>query len=106
MVVFKVGKCDVFVVIDVVVCGIDVDDVIYVINYMIFDEEKIYLYCVGCMGCVGKIGIVVMFVDWEDLYKWVLINCVLEFGQFELIEIYLLSLYLYEDFDIFQGMKG
>jgi len=31
--VFCNGKVDVFVVIDVVVCGIDVEGIIYVVNY-------------------------------------------------------------------------
>lgn len=51
--VFCIGGIDVLVVIDVVVCGIDIDDVIYVINYQCFEDEKMYVYCIGCIGCVG-----------------------------------------------------
>lgn len=62
---FCEGKICVLVVIDVVVCGIDVQDVLYVVNYQILKDYEMYIYCVGRIGCVGKNGKVFMFVDEE-----------------------------------------
>lgn len=49
------SKCVcVFIVIDVVVRGFDVDGIIYVFYFNIFDDWVFYIYCVGCIGWVGK----------------------------------------------------
>lgn len=61
--VFKSGKICLFVGMDVVVCGIDVDDVMYVFNYDLLNELEVYVYCIGCMGCGGCVGIVIVFCD-------------------------------------------
>lgn len=59
---FKKGKFCYLVVIDVVVRGIDIDNIIYVINYDFLLEKESYVYCIGRMGCVGKKGKVIIFV--------------------------------------------
>lgn len=71
------GLVDIFVVIDVVVWGFDVECIGLVINYdMLFDSE-VYVYCIGWMGWVGCIGEVVLFVIlWECCFicnfEWVM----------------------------------
>lgn len=51
---------------DVVVCGFDVDGVMYVFNYDIFEDVESYIYCIGWIGCVGGLGFVIMFVVVKD----------------------------------------
>lgn len=53
---FCVKKVDVFVVIDVVVCGIDIFLFDNVINYDFFVKGKLFVYRVGCVARVGRIG--------------------------------------------------
>jgi superfamily II DNA/RNA helicase len=106
MAAFKAGKKDVLVATDVAARGIDVDDVMHVINHTIPDEDKTYLHRAGRTGRAGKTGIAVTFVDWEDLHKWALINRALEFGQPEPVETYSSSPHLFEDLDIPAGTKG
>lgn len=58
------------VVIDVVVCGIDIDDVLYVVNFDLLNELESYVYWIGWMGRVGSEGVVVFFcivVEWSLL---------------------------------------
>lgn len=53
---------DILVVIDVVVCGLDVFCIIYVYNYDILFDVEFYIYCIGCIGCVGCKGKVILLV--------------------------------------------
>lgn len=64
-------------VIDIVVCGLDVDYLIYVINYDLFDSVDSYVYCIGCIGCVGWEGIVIFLINFVDKWKLWLIECYL-----------------------------
>lgn len=50
---FKLDVCNIFVVIFVVVRGLDVKDLRFVINYDTFNYLEDYVYRVGCIGCVG-----------------------------------------------------
>jgi len=50
------GKFDIFVVIDVVVCGFDVEWISYVVNYDILIDIEFYVHCIGCIGWVGRSG--------------------------------------------------
>lgn len=62
---------NILVVIDVVVCGIDILVFVNVINYDFFLQFKVFVYCVGCMVCVGQCGWVYVFV-WEfDLFYFI-----------------------------------
>lgn len=48
------------VVIDLVVCGIDIEGVLYVINVEVLYELDFFIYWVGCIGCNGLNGIVII----------------------------------------------
>lgn len=50
---FMFGKCFVFIVIDLVVWGLDILLLDNVINYSFFVKGKFFLYCVGCVVWVG-----------------------------------------------------
>lgn len=50
------------IVIDLVVRGFDVRDVIYVYNYDFLKNFEEYVYRVGRIGRVGKIGVFVIFM--------------------------------------------
>lgn len=63
---FCEGDVNILLVIDVVVCGIDVLDISYVINFDLLCSVDVYLYCIGCIGCVGKKGIVILLVEVYD----------------------------------------
>lgn len=49
--------------IDLVVCGIDIEGISYVINYELLLDLDFFVYCVGRIVCVGYFGIVVMIYD-------------------------------------------
>lgn len=57
---------NVLVVIDIVVCGIDVDELFYVVNFDLFNVLEIYVYCIGCIGWVDVSGVVFFFCDVEE----------------------------------------
>lgn len=86
------GCVCVCVVIDVVVCGLDVVCIIYVINYDVFYDIEVYIYWVGCIGCVGCIGKVILLVilcewSWLKILEWV-INLLMEvYELFLLVEL-------------------
>lgn len=69
--VFCEGDIKVLVVIDIVVCGIDISGFFYVINYDLFNVFEIYVYCIGCIGWVEVSGLVILFCDIEEcFYLW------------------------------------
>lgn len=55
---------------DVVVWGLDIDDVFMVFNYDIVCEIEVYVYCIGCIGWVGSIGLVCILFSEKEVY-WV-----------------------------------
>lgn len=67
---FCFGCFKVFIIINVLVCGIDVFSVFMVINYDILMkgfgvgvlDYEIYFYCIGCIGCFGCVGVFISFV--------------------------------------------
>lgn len=63
---FKGGGESIVVVIDVVACGFDVDGIIYVVNYDLFDDIELYVYRIGRIGRMGRKGEVWSFVISED----------------------------------------
>lgn len=58
-----------FLGIDLVVCGIDIDNLEYVINFDIVCDKEIYIYCFGWIGCMGKEGCVIIFVIYKEEFK-------------------------------------
>lgn len=57
----------VFVVMDVVVWGLDIFYVCYVYNYDLFNVFDNYVYCIGCIVCVGMDGKVVVFCVLDEI---------------------------------------
>lgn len=53
---FKNGVIKVLVVIDIVVCGIDISELFIVVNLDLFNMVVDYVYWIGCIGCVGVSG--------------------------------------------------
>lgn len=74
----KDGIVNVLILIDVVVCGIDIDNVDFVINFDLFYSVDIYLYCIGCIVCVGKKGLVIFLVEVYDYKLFGKIKCYIE----------------------------
>lgn len=62
-----VGDIMVLVVIDVVVCGIDIFGVSYVYNFELFEVVEVYVYWIGWMVCVGVDGDVVVLCVLEEI---------------------------------------
>lgn len=50
---FIKGELDILVVIDVVVWGLYIFEVMYVFNYDLFDDCEDYVYWIGWIGWVG-----------------------------------------------------
>lgn len=53
MKVFKSEYAYVFVAMDVVVCGFDVEVIKIVVNFYFVCDMLMYVYRIGCIGCVG-----------------------------------------------------
>lgn len=65
---FKLGDICVLVVIDIAVCGLDIEELLYVVNYELLNVFEDYVYCIGCIGCAAVIGEVLLLVC-VDEYK-------------------------------------
>jgi len=103
---FRNGKIDVLVATDVAARGIDVAGVTHVINYECPDDEKTYLHRIGRTGRAGGTGTAVTFVDWEDGYRWGMINKALDLPFTEPEETYSTSDYLYAELEIPRTATG
>ncbi|MGI8647829.1 MAG: DEAD/DEAH box helicase [Mycobacteriales bacterium] len=103
---FRSGKVDVLVATDVAARGIDVSGVTHVINYQCPDDEKNYVHRIGRTGRAGASGIAVTFVDWDELYRWQLINTALGLPFAEPTETYSTSAHLYKDLKISAAITG
>ncbi len=103
---FRSGKVDVLVATDVAARGIDVTGVTHVVNYECPDDEKAYLHRIGRTGRAGETGTAVTFVDWEDLYRWGMINKALDLPFPEPEETYSTSDYLYDELEIPKTATG
>lgn len=64
---FKDGIYCILIVIDLIVCGLDIVEVLYVINFDILDELESYIYWIGWMGWVDVEGIVLFFIIEKDI---------------------------------------
>src|SRR4051812_42995609 len=103
---FRNGKVDVLVATDVAARGIDVAGVTHVVNYECPDDEKTYVHRIGRTGRAGEVGTAVTFVDWEDGYRWGMINKALDLPFPEPEETYSTSDYLYEELEIPRTATG
>jgi superfamily II DNA/RNA helicase len=103
---FRNGKVDVLVATDVAARGIDVAGVTHVVNYECPDDEKTYVHRIGRTGRAGEAGIAVTFVDWEDGYRWGMINKALDLPFPEPEETYSNSDYLYDELEIPKDATG
>jgi superfamily II DNA/RNA helicase len=103
---FRNGKVDILVATDVAARGIDVQGVTHVINYECPDDEKTYLHRIGRTGRAGETGSAITFVDWEDGYRWGMINKALDLPFPEPEETYSTSDVLYEELDIPRTATG
>jgi superfamily II DNA/RNA helicase len=103
---FRNGKIDVLVATDVAARGIDVAGVTHVVNYECPDDEKTYLHRIGRTGRAGEAGTAITFVDWEDGYRWGMINKALDLPFPEPEETYSTSDYLYDELEIPKSATG
>ena len=103
---FRNGKIDVLVATDVAARGIDVAGVTHVVNYECPDDEKTYVHRIGRTGRAGEAGTAVTFVDWEDGYRWGMINKALDLPFPEPEETYSTSDYLYDELEIPKDATG
>ncbi|HET7309703.1 MAG TPA: DEAD/DEAH box helicase [Mycobacteriales bacterium] len=103
---FRNGKIDVLVATDVAARGIDVAGVTHVVNYECPDDEKTYVHRIGRTGRAGEAGTAITFVDWEDGYRWGMINKALDLPFPEPEETYSTSDYLYEELEIPRTATG
>jgi superfamily II DNA/RNA helicase len=103
---FRNGKVDILVATDVAARGIDVHGVTHVVNYECPDDEKTYLHRIGRTGRAGETGSAITFVDWEDGYRWGMINKALDLPFPEPEETYSTSDVLYEELDIPRTATG
>ena len=103
---FRNGKIDVLVATDVAARGIDVAGVTHVVNYECPDDEKTYLHRIGRTGRAGETGTAITFVDWEDGYRWGMINKALDLPFPEPEETYSTSDYLYDELEIPKDATG
>ncbi len=103
---FRAGKVDILVATDVAARGIDITGVTHVINYECPDDEKTYLHRIGRTGRAGETGTAVTFVDWEDGYRWGMINKALDLPFPEPEETYSTSDWLYEELEIPRSASG
>jgi superfamily II DNA/RNA helicase len=103
---FRGGKVDVLVATDVAARGIDVAGVTHVVNYECPDDEKTYLHRIGRTGRAGETGTAITFVDWEDGYRWGMINKALDLPFPEPEETYSTSDYLYDELEIPKQATG
>jgi superfamily II DNA/RNA helicase len=103
---FRSGKVDILVATDVAARGIDIGGVTHVVNYECPDDEKTYLHRIGRTGRAGETGTAVTFVDWEDGYRWGMINKALDLPFPEPEETYSTSEWLYTELEIPTTAKG
>ncbi|HEX3707503.1 MAG TPA: DEAD/DEAH box helicase [Mycobacteriales bacterium] len=103
---FRNGKVDILVATDVAARGIDIAGVTHVVNYECPDDEKTYVHRIGRTGRAGETGTAITFVDWEDGYRWGMINKALDLPFPEPEETYSNSDTLYAELDIPREAKG
>jgi len=103
---FRNGKIDVLVATDVAARGIDIAGVTHVVNYECPENEDTYLHRIGRTGRAGETGTAITFVDWEDGYRWGMINKALDLPFPEPEETYSTSAHLFVELEIPTTVTG
>jgi superfamily II DNA/RNA helicase len=103
---FRSGKIDVLVATDVAARGIDISGVTHVINYECPENEDTYLHRIGRTGRAGETGTAITLLDWEDGYRWRMINDALDLPFPEPEETYSTSEHLYVELEIPREATG
>ena len=63
---FKSGKTRVLIATDIAARGIDIDELMFVINYDLPNEPETYVHRIGRTGRAGKDGVAISFCDQEE----------------------------------------
>lgn len=75
---FKAGMKDVLVATDIVARGIDIDDILMVINYDVPHDSEDYVHRIGRTARADRDGIAITFVNEKEIYKFQQIEKFLE----------------------------
>lgn len=75
---FKSGQKDVLVATDIVARGIDIDDILMVINYDVPHDAEDYVHRIGRTARADRDGVAITFVSDKDMYAFGLIEKFLE----------------------------
>ncbi len=67
---FKAGMKDVLVATDIVARGIDIDDILMVINYDVPHDAEDYVHRIGRTARADRDGIAITFVNDKEIYKF------------------------------------
>ena len=67
---FKAGQVDVLVATDIVARGIDIDDILTVINYDVPHDAEDYVHRIGRTARADRDGTAITFVSDTDIYKF------------------------------------
>lgn len=68
---FKAGRVRVLVATDIAARGIDIDELMFVINYDLSNEPETYVHRIGRTGRAGNEGVALSFCD-EEEYEYLL----------------------------------
>ncbi len=68
---FKSGKTRVLIATDIAARGIDIDELMFVVNYDLPNEPETYVHRIGRTGRAGKDGVAISFSDREE-YEYLL----------------------------------
>ena len=63
---FKTGKVRVLVATDIAARGIDIDELMFVVNFDLPNEPETYVHRIGRTGRAGKEGVALSFSDQEE----------------------------------------
>ena len=64
---FKTGQVDVLVATDIVARGIDIDDILMVINYDVPHDAEDYVHRIGRTARAQRDGVAITFVSEQDM---------------------------------------
>ena len=67
---FKAGQVDVLVATDIVARGIDIDDILTVINYDVPHDAEDYVHRIGRTARADRDGTAITFISDTDIYKF------------------------------------
>jgi superfamily II DNA/RNA helicase len=67
---FKAGMTDVLVATDIVARGIDIDDILTVINYDVPHDAEDYVHRIGRTARADRDGVAITFISEADIYRF------------------------------------